>query len=247
MLKALGDGTLFGESFGEGPVRVIWLHGWARRGQDFAAAAHQLAGRGIASLAIDLPGFGASPAPARAGGARYYADLVAPAILEAGDGLVLVGHSLGGRVAVVLAAAHPERFREVILVGAPLLRGAPARPPWRYRLVRALARRHLLSPSRLEAARQRYGSADYRNASGVVRDVLVSMVAESYESELARLTVPVHLVWGATDTEVRVDVARRALGLITARARLTVLEGVGHLVPTDSPDAVVAAVLEALA
>ncbi len=247
MLKALGDGTLFGESFGEGPVRVIWLHGWARRGQDFTAAARLLAERGIASLAIDLPGFGASLAPAHAGGARYYADLVAPAILGAGDGLVLVGHSLGGRVAVVLAARQPERYREVILVGAPLLRGAPGKSPWRYRLVRALARRRLLSPARLEAARQRYGSADYRNASGVVRDVLVTMVSESYEDELARLAVPVHLVWGANDTEVRVDVARRALSLIAAPTRLTVLEGVGHLVPTESPDALARAVLEALA
>ncbi len=247
MLKALGDGTLFGETFGEGPVRVIWLHGWARRGQDFTAAARELAERGIASLAIDLPGFGASPAPTRAGGARYYADLVAPAVLDAGDGLVLVGHSLGGRVAAVLAAEHPERFCEVILVGAPLLRAAPGKSPWRYRLVRALARRRLLSPARLEAARQRFGSPDYRAASGVLRDVLVTMVAESYEDELARLAAPVHLVWGANDTEVRVDLARRALTLVQSPARLTVLEGVGHLVPTESPEALIRAVLEALA
>lgn len=247
VLTALGDGTLFGESFGEGPVRVIWLHGWARRGQDFAAAARELAQRGIASLAIDLPGFGASLAPAHAGGARYYADLVAPAIPEGDDALVLVGHSLGGRVAAVLAAARPERYREVILVGAPLLRGSPGRPPRRYRIVRALARRHLLSPARLEAARQRYGSADYRNANGVIRDVLVTMVSESYENELARLSMPVHLLWGANDTDVPVDVARRALGMITAPSRLTVLDGVGHLVPTESPDALVRAVLEALA
>ena len=226
---------------------MIWLHGWARRGQDFAVAARQLAERGIASLAIDLPGFGASPAPSHAGGARDYADLVAPAILEAGGDLVLVGHSLGGRVAAVLAAREPERFREVILVGAPLLRGSPGKPPWRYRMVRALARRHLLTPARLEAARQRYGSADYRNASGVIRDVLVTMVAEGYEDELSHLRVPVHLVWGAHDTEVPVDVARHALGLISAPARLTVLEGAGHLVPTELPDALVRAVLEALA
>ncbi|HET9089231.1 MAG TPA: alpha/beta hydrolase [Acidimicrobiales bacterium] len=246
MLKALGDGTLFGEAFGEGPVRVIWLHGWARRGQDFTAAARELAERGIASLAIDLPGFGASLAPTRAGGARYYADLVVPAIPEDGS-LVLVGHSLGGRVAVVLAAAQPERYREVILVGAPLLRGAPGKSPWRYRLVRALARRHLLSPARLEAARQRFGSPDYRAASGVMRDVLVTMVAESYEDELSRLAVPLHLLWGANDTEARVDVAQRAITMVGAPARLTVLEGVGHLVPTESPEALVRAVLEALA
>ena len=247
MLVALGDGTLFGESFGEGPVRVVWLHGWARSGQDFSVAARQLADRGFASIAIDLPGFGASPAPARAGGARYYADLVAPAIAEVGEGLVLVGHSLGGRVAAVLAAAQSQHYREVILVGAPLTRQTPGTSPWRYRLVRALARRHLISPARLEAARHRYGSTDYRNASGVIREVLVTMVSESYDAELARLAVPVRLVWGATDTAVPLDVARRAMEIISAPARLTVLDDVGHLVPTEAPEELARIVLEALA
>ena len=65
VLRAYGDGTLFGEPYGEGPVRVVFLHGWARRGADFAACATELAGRGVASVTLDLPGFGSSPvAPA---------------------------------------------------------------------------------------------------------------------------------------------------------------------------------------
>jgi len=58
---------------------VLWLHGWARRGEDFRAVALELAQRGVASVALDLPGFGASPVPGLAGGARHYAELILPA------------------------------------------------------------------------------------------------------------------------------------------------------------------------
>ena len=116
MLRAYGDGTLFGEPYGEGPVRVIWLHGWGRRGEDFAAAANELARRGVASVALDLPGFGASPAPASPSGARGYAEMVAPVLREIGDApFVLVGHSFGGTVASVIAADHPEIIRSLVL------------------------------------------------------------------------------------------------------------------------------------
>ena len=84
MLQAYGDGTIFGTPYGEGPVRVLWLHGWARQGQDFAVAAGLLAEHGVASVALDLPGFGASPAPSTAVGARGYAELIVPVLVETG-------------------------------------------------------------------------------------------------------------------------------------------------------------------
>ena len=247
VLTALGDGSLFGESFGEGPVRVVWLHGWARRGEDFAGAARLLAARGVASLALDLPGFGASPAPARAGGARYYAEIVAPALDELEEDVVLVGHSFGGTVATVLAARAPARYHALVLTGAPVLRAGSGRAPWRYRLVRAAARYHLVSPARLESARQRYGSLDYRRASGIMRDVLVATVNESFESELAHLAVPTNLLWGELDAEVALAIAQRAREIVTAPTTLRVLTGVGHLVPTQAPEALADAVYEALA
>ena len=249
MLRAYGDGNLFGEPYGEGPVRVLWLHGWQRRGQDFRAAATELAGDGVASVALDLPGFGASPPPLVAGGARMYADLIAPAVAALADEpLVIVGHSLGGRVATVLGAQYPELVRALVLVAAPLVCMAEAKKaPWRYRLERFLGARGMVSPARVDAARQRYGSADYRNATGLIRDVLVAMVNESYEDELARLVVPVSLLWGERDAEVPVAVAQRALELIGSDHSLTVIAGIGHLVPLETPEELRAAVRRALA
>ena len=238
MLRTYGDGSLFGDAFGEGPVRVVWLHGWARSSRDFAAAGTLLAGDGVASVALDLPGSGASPVPATAAGSRWYARVVAAALSEISrEPVVLVGHSFGGRIATMVAADHPETVSSLVLTGVPLLRLAPsARPPWRYRLVRAAWRGGLVREGVLERARQRHGSADYRAATGVMRDVLVATVGESYEHEMARVTVPVHLLWGSRDADVPPVVAERARGLFAAAVTLRVLEGVGHFVPTEAPE-----------
>jgi pimeloyl-ACP methyl ester carboxylesterase len=247
VLRAYGDGNIFGEPYGDGPVQVIWLHGWARRGQDFGAAGADLAHRGIASVALDLPGFGASTAPPVAGGARLYAELVMPAMKEIGGGpYVLVGHSFGGTVACVIAANHPEIVRSLVLTGAPLLRTPSSRKsPPAYRSLRWLHARGLVGARRMEIARQKYGSRDYRDASGVMRDVLVASVNESYEEELTRLNVPVTLLWGEEDREVPLDVATRASVLLSTTHTLQSLRGIGHLVPSEAPDEL-ANVVEAL-
>lgn len=248
VLQAFGNGTLFGESYGDGPVQVVFLHGWGRSSADFRAIATELAEHGISSVAVDLPGFGASPLPETAGGARLYADIVISVLPTIADGpVLLVGHSLGGRVAAVVAATAPERLSGVLFIGAPLLRrGGGTAAPWRYRVIRFLAKRHLVSATSMERARQRYGSADYRAASGLLRDILVTMVNESYDDELGRITTPAAFLWGANDTAASVAMAREAAALVPGPTTMTVLDDCGHLVPTLRPDAVVAAVREAL-
>jgi len=228
---------------------VVWLHGWARQSRDFVAAAQLLAEHGVASVALDLPGFGSSPAPLRGGGARYYAELIAPTLREIADGpLVLVGHSFGGRVAVVVASEHRDLVEGLVLTGVPQLvrLGAPARSPFAYRAIHWLASHRLLSDSRLDAARQKYGSTDYRNAQGVIRDVLVATVQENYEPELGTLTVPIAFVWGEADREVPLEIARRAATLVQGPTTLEVVTGVGHLLPLEAPDTLATAVEKVL-
>jgi len=241
VLRAYGDGNLFGEPYGEGPVRVVWLHGWARRGGDFAACATILAERGVASVAFDLPGFGSSPPPTVAGGARFYATLLAGPLAElAQEPLILVGHSFGGRIATVLGATHPELVAGLVLTGAPVLRSsAAAKSPLRYRLIRSLHAKKFVSDERMESARQRFGSTDYRNASGVIRQVLVATVNESLEAELAQIKAPVSMVWGELDAEVPVSIARRAQDYLVSANSLRVLSGVGHLLPLEAPQELV--------
>jgi len=245
VLHAYGNGTLFGERTGDGPVRVIWLHGWGRSHRDFSTAASLLASHGIASVALDFPGFGASPLPPVAGGARYYAELLVPVLRELSDEpLILVGHSFGGRVAAVVAAMQQVGLAGVVFTGAPLVkRQGGRRSPLRYRVVRSLHRLGMVPSSVMESARQRYGSADYRQASGLLRDILVATVNESYEAELSRISLPTTMIWGAEDTDVPVESAERAANLLPTRPPIQVLPACGHLVPTSKPEALVDAVL----
>ena len=251
MLRSFGDGTIFGEVAGDGPVEVVLLHGWARRGRDFAAVQELLVRRGVSSVALDLPGFGSSPPPTVAGGARLYASLVTPVLAALGRPVVLVGHSFGGRIATVIAANHPELVTSVIVTGTPLLHSpVVVRSPRPYRLIRWLHQRGWLSDERLEAARHKYGSTDYRAASGIVRDVLVATVAEGYEEELARLEVPVVMLWGELDTVVPVAVAERANELLHApdvdARRLRVLKDVGHFVPNEAASTLADLIVEVM-
>lgn len=238
-LRSFLDGALFAEVYGDGPPAVLALHGWGRRGNDFAAVLD-----GLSGIAPDLPGFGASPPPDEVIGADAYADIVA-GILDVFDRPpVLVGHSFGGRVAVCLAAKHPDLVGSLVLTGVPLIRIQIAkRPPMAYRMARWLHDRGLLSDDRLEREKRRRGSADYRAASGVMRDILVKVVNESYEGQLRRIASPVRLIWGAEDADVPISVAEAAQALIE-ESSLEVLPGIGHFVPIQAPQAIRTAIEE---
>ncbi|MBA2253930.1 MAG: alpha/beta hydrolase [Chloroflexi bacterium] len=241
-LRSFADGRLFGERIGNGEPRVLALHGWGRTHRDFADLL-----QGMDAVALDLPGFGASPAPERAAeppGAAAYAAILADALPELGGPFVVLGHSFGGRVAVHLAASRPEAVTALVLTGVPLLRRDDERraPPIGYRIVRALHRRGLVGDARMERLRRRRGSEDYRNASGVMRDVLVRVVNETYEAPLRAVSCPVELVWGDDDPQVPLAVAERAAAILGDRARLTVVPGAGH----DTPRTAVAALRVAI-
>lgn len=235
-LRALTD-DLFGEVTGDSP-RVLALHGWGRDRTNFAAVLD-----GIDAIALDLPGFGASPPPPEPWGAREYASAVAPVLDQFAAPPVVVGHSFGGRVGVCLAAAGLP-MAGLVLAGVPLLRRpstATSHP--RYRLIRWAATRGLIGDERLEAARRKYGSADYRAAEGVMREVLVRVVNETYEDELSKVTVPVRLLWGKSDTAAGPWIVDEALDLLGVDAGATIVDG-GHDVVFEQPDLLRAVIAE---
>jgi pimeloyl-ACP methyl ester carboxylesterase len=232
MLSSFDEGRLFGAAHGNGAPWVLALHGWARDHRDF----NKVFGRDLDGVALDLPGFGATPEPPEAWGSEPYAWAVAPVLTAMPGPVVVVGHSFGGRVAVHLGATFPDRVAALVLTGAPLFRrtGAPTKPKARYRLARSLAKSGILSERRLEKARNRYGSADYRAAQGVMRSVLVKVSQEDYLPQLKAIRCPVDLVWGDDDREVPLEIAERIKAEVPT-ARLTVVPGAGHLTPLTIP------------
>jgi pimeloyl-ACP methyl ester carboxylesterase len=253
VLQSFDNGRLIGRRSGTAVPDVLALHGWARTHRDFDGVTAAIAGGpdgpddpALDAIALDLAGFGSAPPPPEPWGSADYARAVAPVLEDMVPGVVVVGHSFGGRVALHLAAGRPDRVKALVLTGVPrLLPDDRPTPKFRFRLSRALRRAGLVSEDRMEAARRRYGSADYRNAEGVMRQVLVRTLAEDYEDQLAAIHCPVTLVWGDDDTAAPLAMARAAADRLPG-ATLTVCAGAGHLTPLTIPQVLHRSVRRAL-
>jgi pimeloyl-ACP methyl ester carboxylesterase len=227
VLTSVADGAIIAERFGDGPIDVIALHGWGRTGKDFASILE-----GMNALAVHLPGFGAAAPPPEAWAPADYATWLTQGI----DPLrppVIVGHSFGGRVAVRLAARYPGLVKSLVLTGVPFGKRHPTKKaPIQLRLAKALRALGLVSDTRVDALRKRFGSADYNAAQGVMRDVLVTAVNEDYFDDLARIPHRVDLVWGESDVPAPVALAQQADGIL-AHSTLTVVKGSAHLLDQE--------------
>jgi pimeloyl-ACP methyl ester carboxylesterase len=228
VLTTLLDGRAFAERFGSGEPAVVAVHGW---GSDRSEWTPVLAGLDVpGALAVDLPGFGATPPPATPWTTTEYADWLASILLDL-DRPVLVGRSFGGRICVQLAAARPDLTRGVVLTGTPLYRSSAGtgKPQLGYRLAKSLYSNGLIGEERMERARQKYGSADYRAARGVMREVLVKAVNEAYDEQVEAMAahgVPTRLVWGDSDETAPVWMAERAVEVLDTRP--VVVSGAPH-------------------
>jgi pimeloyl-ACP methyl ester carboxylesterase len=247
VLRTFAEGRLFGTVTGPDPPRVLALHGWGRTHRDFDAVLAPPGEAPLPAVALDLPGFGASPPPPEAWGAAAYAEAVGAVLADMGSPVVVLGHSFGGRVALHLAVQRPDVVGALVLTGVPLLHplGRRSRIAPAYRIVRRLHRLGVVSDDRMEAARQRYGSADYKAARGIMRQVHVRSVNETYEEQLDAVRCPVHLVWGSDDTAAPLEMVERATARL-ADGDLAVYPDVGHLTPLLLPAELRAAVVACL-
>jgi len=217
----------------DAPLQLVWAHGWGVDHRLMAPMAESFSSR-AANWLIDFPGFGASPRPENAWDTADYADAIAGWLktLPRADGAkrVWIGHSFGGRVAVQLAARHPEAVDAIVLIagaGLQRKRGAVERlVRWakrlRYKLLRALTR----GEAAKRALAARFGSADYRNA-GPMRPIFVKVVQEDLSAEAARVHHPALLLYGTLDEETPAEYGARYARLM-ADARFVELPGLDH-------------------
>lgn len=127
--------------------RILALHGWMDNAASFAPLAVRL--DGFHTLALDFAGHGRSdhrPTSCGAPFTDWVADVVAVTHAVGWDDLALIGHSMGGAVAVMAAAVAPRRIRKLVLVDGfgPLSEPASEVP---VRLARALEAERSLRPS----------------------------------------------------------------------------------------------------
>lgn len=99
-----------------GAAPVLFLHGFASAPEAWEPLAGALR-HGGALAASELPGHGLPPRPLPEGG---FDAAVRALSRDVAPGAFVVGYSLGARLALGLAAAHPERVRGVVAIGAHL-------------------------------------------------------------------------------------------------------------------------------
>ncbi len=220
---------------------VVLLHGWGGDSRSFAPVQQALASD-FRVLAIDFPGFGRSAAPPETWGVGDYADNLRRWLEEQGiDRVSLVGHSFGGRVAIVTAARWPTLVERLGLVDSAGI--LPRRTVGYHFKVRTskIARRVLASPALARARpaleRRLYdalGASDYAKA-GPLRPTFVRVVNEDLRPLLPQITAPTLLIWGDKD-----DATPLEDGKLMAReipgARLTIYPGAGHFAYLDRAD-----------
>ena len=232
MLRAFLNGSVIASTNDiQGRVLIVGLHGWSRNSKDFTDLSRFLEAQGIVFVAPDLPGFGESQAPLTAWGTDDYAhcidQLISELLIETNyDKVIVVGHSFGGRIALKLAASNPTYLSDIVVMGTPLFRNSPSvKLPIKLRLAKALARISLVSDSQIESIKSRYGSRDYRAASGVMRDILVRSVNEDYSNALLSIDIPVTFIWGELDSAAPLQDAKRALAMVSNSSLSIIAEG----------------------
>ncbi len=242
-----------------GGAPLVLIHGWMMTHWCFRPVLEALGGeREI--FAIDLPGFGESDRPSPSAydyGAIAFAETVDAVMGTLGlPRADILGHSMGGGVAVTLAARHPERVQRLVAVAAAVYPITDLPPLARLALLPGVGR----TLARLGLTRREFGRAcraqsvrdgrclddewiDYfwarlSRAGGhdAAHSCLLTMTAAADNNgDPGRVRAPTLLVWGDEDRLIPFAHGRRLLRAI-AGARLEVVPASGHMPFIERPD-----------
>jgi pimeloyl-ACP methyl ester carboxylesterase len=106
---------LSARTLGDTGPRVVFVHGLFGQGRNWTTIARKLAEDGHRVTLLDLPNHGHSPWTDRVDYGDM-AEFVAAELALLGDPVTLVGHSMGGKVAMQLALRWPELLRALVVV-----------------------------------------------------------------------------------------------------------------------------------
>lgn len=236
---------------------LVFLHGIGGRASAWAPIQQTCADAGYPSLAWDMPGYGDSPNidPYTFDG---LADALA-AMMDAHDvsKAVLVGHSLGGMVALQMWARYPQRVAGLVLVASSPAFGHGSGDFQQafiaQRLAPIEAGRSMtdvaegLVPTMVAPGFDGLGLAQAKACMGSVtpssyKAALRALVQFEQRAALPTITVPTLCISGEHDRTAAPAVMQRMAEKIP-NAQYLCLSGVGHLLTFEQPDSVSAALL----
>ena len=242
---------------GEGPP-AIFIHGLGGSWQNWLenlphfAHTHRV-------IALDLPGFGASPMPpwelSIPAYGRYLRDFLEKIGIERCS---LVTNSMGGFIGTELAINEPERVDDLTLVSAAGITWARARrepAEMAARMVRAaapLALRFQMSAIRRPKMRQRIFNGLWYKPNGLRHELIWEQVVPATKSpgtfdamrtlvgydirhRLEEIEVPTLIVWGRQDAVVPIPAAADYKERIGDNAELVIFDRCGHMPELERP------------
>jgi pimeloyl-ACP methyl ester carboxylesterase len=203
-------------------------------------------------VAPDLRGFGESEAPPSGYAAADGADDVAALIGAMGlEHYILVGHSMGGKIALTLAARQPVGLASLVLLAPSPPTPEPMEDTVRERLLRGHADRaeaeatvHKITARPLPVPLFEQAVEDSLRSSPPSWDAWLRHGSrEDLSAQMPRVVVPVLVASGTSDPVVPASLLQREVLARLLDGHMTMLPGVGHLSPLEAP-AVVADLIE---
>lgn len=237
------------------PHTFVALHYWAGSGRAFDQLRPALPPH-TQLLAPDLPGFGAQGAPPDFDySVTAYVDWAAAYIQRnSRNSYTLIGHSMGGKIALALAARHPPGLRSLVLL-AP----SPPTPEPMSATARAASQAAYGQP---EEAAKTFTKITNLPLSKVLREQVIADNLRSSQAAwsawldhgsrenlsplMPGIDVPCRLLVGEHDRAISLGTQRQTtLLLLPPDTALQVVPGAGHLLPLEAPLAVATALAAA--
>lgn len=253
-MKITANGLLLhADDSGNGPLALVFLHYWggtARTWQPVMAALPA----NLRTVALDARGWGQSDRPDSGYDIATMADDVEAAIAALGlDRYVLVGHSMGGKVAQLLGSRRPSGLVGLVLVAPSPAEGKVLPGPERDGMAAAYATSksvgwtvdNVLTERSLSPSTREQVIADSLGGAKAAKQFWPhTAISEDVSADLARIDVPVRVIGGENDKVDGVDMLRRLVLPSLPSAAMQTLPGVGHLIPLEAPQALAASIAE---
>ena len=196
-------------------------------------------------IALDLPGHGES-GPVPCASVEEYAAAVADFLIELACGpVIVVGHSLGGAIAIALAARRPALVRGLVLIAScvrlPLVDSVGERlvaylpGPLRRLLFFSMAKKVLFAPGApVDAIETTMRELRSCRPEAILNDVRAARAMDLTE-HAAALDVPTLVLAGSRDRLTTPALAQELSRLIRG-SRLRVADGAGHMLFLEAPE-----------
>lgn len=202
---------------------IVLLHGWGQNIQMMQGIGNQfLMTHRI--VIIDLPGFGKSEEPNYPWSLEDYV-LCIHELLEnlKIKNPILIGHSFGGKISLLYASKY--KVNKLICLASPYRKEKENNSVKKKILKTA---KKIPGLNKLESfAKKHIGSTDYKNASEMMRKILVNHVNNDITESVQKIKCPTLLIWGTLDTAVNINDAYELEKLIS-NCGLVTYEGCTH-------------------